>query len=936
MDYKEVDFDDYQRAFIQAPWEDCKLLGVPGGGKTRVIIEKICSGFQSKQFTSNHSFLVLSFSRVACQDFISKGNAVRSATFSKNNVRTLHSLAGAVVSASLSRKSSSLETVIIAAQKLAASGEYDDSIRAIRCLRSLQVLFIDESQDISSSQYHFVLALKRILPQCAFCLVGDPNQNIYQFQGGSDRHLLDFAGKEYKLILNYRSTPSIVRFVSHIAPHPTDIRAQQTQDSPVTLFADTYEAIGLDVLAQLRACPFPLEEVAIVGPVRMCKRNANGKMRKLGLSYIVNLLVEHRIPYVQHYTVGDRDNSSRASESERKPGHVNLLTIHGSKGLEFQTVLVLNFHFDTFGSVQVSEDAYTRFQYLWYVACSRAKHSMRVYVCKDELAWTRLSLVPKDCYTVTSSHGPTELRLEPIPQCTDDTRTTHLHDVWNWVQARTPEQLYELESKMQFSTNEQTFMHTENADQDLVDPQTHGPLYAFFFNQLLRYLVHKRGGTVDASTSGVPFVTLFDQVRYILFETVVVPKEHKRAAQKLCTRLQLGDEPILSMQHIESHRSQLSTQEDQLLHYLRTCAPPVFRLAWSKSEHLGKEQVSEICALESTWNVETMEADQDWLDHTFRVALWLYIQKHEAEYMWKQDWSLHIQGMRRLAGVVLDFCKSECGLRVGEQRVHPNLALQTKVDLQSSDSLLCLQGTFGSQSTDLRRLGYGCLMTQLIFNPRMDAPHRIHLWNVIKGKSYEFSFAAFDLWDMMQFLCAQFQIKMKNALFVYDLETTGLDTESCQVIDRYVEEYNLGVCPSQGFCQIRGTIPREVVELTHITNQDVETGTLRADLIQEWQDLHQMCDQPTFLAHNGAAFDHKVMRAYGCMSAHTRTLDSKSVIRLLADKVEDPFRMKLVDVYKTVMGVESPYTAHRAKPDVQMVIDILRHVGFAWPHNSTE
>ena len=38
---KQITFDKYQKQFIESELDDGKLLGVPGGGKTRCIIEKI-------------------------------------------------------------------------------------------------------------------------------------------------------------------------------------------------------------------------------------------------------------------------------------------------------------------------------------------------------------------------------------------------------------------------------------------------------------------------------------------------------------------------------------------------------------------------------------------------------------------------------------------------------------------------------------------------------------------------------------------------------------------------------------------------------------------------------------------------------------------------------------------------------------------------------
>ena len=37
---KQITFDKYQKEFIESELDDGKLLGVPGGGKTRCIVEK--------------------------------------------------------------------------------------------------------------------------------------------------------------------------------------------------------------------------------------------------------------------------------------------------------------------------------------------------------------------------------------------------------------------------------------------------------------------------------------------------------------------------------------------------------------------------------------------------------------------------------------------------------------------------------------------------------------------------------------------------------------------------------------------------------------------------------------------------------------------------------------------------------------------------------
>ena len=46
--------------------------------------------------------------------------------------------------------------------------------------KKLKVIFVDEAQDISFIQYDLINKLSKFL-NCPVIMVGDPNQNIYQF-----------------------------------------------------------------------------------------------------------------------------------------------------------------------------------------------------------------------------------------------------------------------------------------------------------------------------------------------------------------------------------------------------------------------------------------------------------------------------------------------------------------------------------------------------------------------------------------------------------------------------------------------------------------------------------------------------------------------------------------------------------------------------------
>ena len=68
-----IQYNEEQLAFINSPLESSILLGIPGGGKTQCIIGKIIHHFKRKEFQKTSHYLLLTFSRRACHDFIEKG-----------------------------------------------------------------------------------------------------------------------------------------------------------------------------------------------------------------------------------------------------------------------------------------------------------------------------------------------------------------------------------------------------------------------------------------------------------------------------------------------------------------------------------------------------------------------------------------------------------------------------------------------------------------------------------------------------------------------------------------------------------------------------------------------------------------------------------------------------------------------------------------------
>ena len=102
----------------------------------------------------------------------------------------------------------------LAARDLAADPVYAQARRW-----RFRHLYVDEFQDVNPLQHQLLTAWSG--PESTLCVVGDPNQAIYAWNGADARFLVDFdrffpGGHTVTLADNYRSTPEILRAANSV------------------------------------------------------------------------------------------------------------------------------------------------------------------------------------------------------------------------------------------------------------------------------------------------------------------------------------------------------------------------------------------------------------------------------------------------------------------------------------------------------------------------------------------------------------------------------------------------------------------------------------------------------------------------------------------------------------------------------------------------
>ena len=199
------------------------VLAGPGSGKTRIVVHRIAYLLRVRRVPAS-AIIALTFNRHAANEirrrlFALVGNDAVGIT-----VLTYHAMAMRLTGTSFDRRDrvedGELKAILERAADLlegqgSAGGE--DDLRE-RLLRGYRYILVDEYQDIDDCQYRLVHALagRHDDQDGALCIlaVGDDDQNIYEWRGGSNRHITrfceEFGAQVSYLVENYRSSQAII------------------------------------------------------------------------------------------------------------------------------------------------------------------------------------------------------------------------------------------------------------------------------------------------------------------------------------------------------------------------------------------------------------------------------------------------------------------------------------------------------------------------------------------------------------------------------------------------------------------------------------------------------------------------------------------------------------------------------------------------------
>jgi len=389
--------DRAQEEYVALPPGRHALVGIPGGGKTSTLLRRVARVVRDGLLPAD-GFLLLTFSKDAAGELIRAGAKYTlppegEPLFTRDNTSTMHALGRRVVKgldAVSEFVKTNVSTYVFALNDALTTEEGRAAARAE--FVNVRAMFVDEAQDLNAPQHDAIVRLAEALGVEWVEMIGDPDQTIYAgMQQSSARYLLEErGGTTVRLTSNFRSTAAIVAFAnalrpSDVAPEDAMVAAREAREGPAPLAVaaggpDANVGALVRRICEMRDAGTPLGDIVVLGPVKKTT-NEKGGIRNAGLTLVANALDQAGVPFAVHFDeVGEGEDDSNRDAATIVPGRVSLLTIHGSKGLAWPHVMVVNFNRHPQGFNKTDRAGAAEADRLLYVAATRARETLTVFM----------------------------------------------------------------------------------------------------------------------------------------------------------------------------------------------------------------------------------------------------------------------------------------------------------------------------------------------------------------------------------------------------------------------------------------------------------------------------------------------------------------------------------------------------------------------------
>ncbi len=381
--YKTLSLNEEQsHAVLRDPTCHQRIVASAGSGKTSTLTARI-AWLITKYKVKPESIVLMTFSRNAAKQMVQRIEDLIGPT--RIWAGTFHGLARNLLN---TYEPTSLRTLYFVDELIGMGTAWLTTSKGREWVGKLRYIVVDEFQDINAAQWKMV---ERMLhPGARLLVVGDDAQNIYTWRGSDVKFILDLEKKVFGLVddqlrVNYRSSNAIIaaanatmKFIPTLSWKKSMISSGvfegkkpevrffwRMADESRWIFETIKEIwkqnpnLTIAVLSRTNLDLFRCEEDALVQGIPYRLRDT-GKVLSTA-------------------TLGEDEKLDDPSDGKA----VDLVTLHASKGLEWDIVFVIHCNDDVFPSSKRKEDIICE-RRLFYVAVTRArKHLFFSYNRKE-------------------------------------------------------------------------------------------------------------------------------------------------------------------------------------------------------------------------------------------------------------------------------------------------------------------------------------------------------------------------------------------------------------------------------------------------------------------------------------------------------------------------------------------------------------------------
>jgi ATP-dependent exoDNAse (exonuclease V) beta subunit (contains helicase and exonuclease domains) len=295
-----------------------------------------------------------------------------------------------------------------------------DIIKENKLAFKYEYVIIDEYQDISFSRFNLIKEIRDLSGARLVC-VGDDWQSIYRF-AGSDISLFSnfekYVGKNERLLIEqtYRNSQSLIEITSKFIQK----NSKQISKKPISKKENLENPVKFVHYEQNT-----IEDTFINEIRRLVDKYGNKPILILGrhsfdINDLIKLSSNNRIKY--------NENTEKLEVEGFEKVDIKFITVHKSKGLEADNVIILNLKNHLLGfpnkmtddpilSLLLSDDEEYRFaeeRRLFYVALTRTKNEV-ILMIPSEISLFAEELLTDNNYLLTSIDG--NLKTTNCPYC---------------------------------------------------------------------------------------------------------------------------------------------------------------------------------------------------------------------------------------------------------------------------------------------------------------------------------------------------------------------------------------------------------------------------------------------------------------------------------------------------------------------------------------